>query len=234
MPDLQEIYEQHADQYELLASREDYQGNILRTLQEIRSLAGLDVVDLGAGTGRLTCLLAPIVRSIHAVDSSAHMLEVATAKLQKSGLHNWQVHVADHRRLPLADRSADLVIAGWSICYLAIWQGPAWRDELAHGLTEIKRILRPGGTIIILETLGTGYEIPHPPGELLDYYAFLDAEGFLSTWIRTDYRFESLAEAETLARFFFGDELAHTVAQKNWTILPECTGLWWMHLPQPD
>jgi len=98
MPDLQEIYEQHADQYELLASREDYQGNILRTLQEIRSLAGLDVVDLGAGTGRLTCLLAPIVRSIHAVDSSAHMLEVATAKLQKSGLHNWQVHVADHRR----------------------------------------------------------------------------------------------------------------------------------------
>ena len=80
MPDYQEIYAQHADQYDQLVSREDYQHNILPALQEIRSLAGLSVVELGAGTGRLSCMLAPLARSLHLLDASQHMLDVAVAK----------------------------------------------------------------------------------------------------------------------------------------------------------
>jgi hypothetical protein len=30
-----------------------------------------------------------------------------------------------------------------------------------------------------------------------------------------------------LVRFFFGDELADTVIERDKVILPECTGLWW-------
>ncbi|RAP21073.1 hypothetical protein C2W64_03656 [Brevibacillus laterosporus] len=33
-------------------------------------------------------------------------------------------------------------------------------------MSEIKRVLRPGGTAIIFETMGTGYETPHPPAFL--------------------------------------------------------------------
>ena len=62
--DLKEIYASRAQDYERLVAREDFAGNILKALQEIRALSGLDVVELGAGTGRLTCLLAPLVRSI--------------------------------------------------------------------------------------------------------------------------------------------------------------------------
>ena len=54
MPDYQAIYQNQAAQYELMVSREDYQGNLLPALNAIRPLAGLDVVELGAGTGRLT------------------------------------------------------------------------------------------------------------------------------------------------------------------------------------
>jgi hypothetical protein len=46
--------------------------------------------------------------------------------------------------------------------------------------------------------------------------------------IRTDYRFESLAEAEDLMRLFFGDTLADRVASEGLVILPECTGIWWL------
>ena len=106
MPDHEKIYNEHADQYELLVSREDYQRNILRALDKIRPLYGLDVVELGAGTGRLTCMLAPVVKSIRAFDASQHMLDVAIAKLGQSGLQNWRVKVADHRNLPVADRVA--------------------------------------------------------------------------------------------------------------------------------
>ncbi len=229
MPDLQEIYNQHADQYERLASREDYQGNIFPALSRIRPLQGLDVVDLGTGTGRLACMLAPVARSVQAFDASQHMLDVATAKLLQSGLTNWRVDVADHRELPLEDEVADLVTSGWSLCYAAIWCEGGWQEELGEALAEMKRVLRPGGTIIILETLGTGHETPHRYDELKEYLAYLEEHGFSSTWIRTDYRFESLSEAKELSHFFFGEELAQQVVDNNWVILPECTGIWWSH-----
>jgi ubiquinone/menaquinone biosynthesis C-methylase UbiE len=228
MPDLEEVYSKHADQYDLLVSREDYQGNIFRALNEIRPFHALDVVELGAGTGRLTCMLAPVVKSIQAFDASQHMLDVAIARLQEGGLRNWRVDVADHRDLPLENQVADVAISGWSIVYMVVWHKQTWQRELRKALAEMKRVLRPGGTIILLETLGTGHETPHPPDELQSYFAYLDSAGFSSTWIRTDYQFVSVAEAEALTRFFFGDELAEKVARANWSILPECTGIWWL------
>ncbi len=229
MPTFEEIYAQHADLYDALVKREDYQGNILPALQAIRPLAGLDVIEFGAGTGRLTCLLAPIVKTIHAFDASEHMLDVAVARLRELGRDNWWADVADNRALPVADASADLSIQGWSFGHFCGWFPERWQYEIGRAVNEMLRVLRPEGVAVILETLGTGCETPQPPtDELAAYYAWLEDDlGFSSTWIRTDYRFESLEEAETLTRFFFGDELAEAVVQNNWVILPECTGVWW-------
>lgn len=225
----QNIYANHADQYESLVAREDYQGNILNKLQEIRPLAGLDVVEFGAGTGRLTLLLAPLVKSIRAFDGSQHMLDVTIAKLQKTGLTNWQAQAADNRALPAEDASADLAIQGWSFGHFVGWYPDSWREEIGKCIAEMRRVLRPAGTMVMMETMGTGRETPQPPTEgLAEFYAWLEHEqGFSGTWIRTDYQFESLDEAERLTRFFFGDDLANTVVQNNWVILPECTGVWW-------
>lgn len=225
----QEIYAHHADQYEALVAREDYQGNILKALERIRPLVGLDVVEFGAGTGRLTCLLAPLVKSIRAFDISQHMLDITIAKLKNSGLSNWSVSVGDNRNLPVEDASADLSIQGWSFGHFVGWYPVTWREEIGQAVGEMMRVLRPGGTAIILETLGTGREAPQPPTDALAaYYAWLEIEhDFVPAFIRTDYKFASLEEAEKLTRFFFGDELADQVAQNNWVILPECTGIWW-------
>jgi ubiquinone/menaquinone biosynthesis C-methylase UbiE len=231
MPDhFQTIYAQHADQYEALVAREDYQGNILATLQYIKSLEGLEVVEFGAGTGRLTMLLAPLVKSIRAFDGSEHMLTVTIDKLRKSGLNNWKVEAADNRTLPVESGSADLAIQGWSFGHFCGWYPDTWREEIGKCIGEMRRVLRPGGTAVMLETMGTGRETPLPPTEALAaYYAWLEGDhGFATTTIRTDYQFESLEEAEQLTRFFFGDELADTVVRNQWVILPECTGVWWV------
>ena len=221
------IYQSEGDRYEALISREDYQGNILRSIEEILPVDGLDVFDLGAGTGRLTLLLAPRAKSIRAFDVSAEMLRVCRERLAGSGLSHWQVDVADHRQLPVPDHSADLVVSGWSVSYLVVWNQENGHGELNAWLKEMKRVLRPGGTIILLESLGTGNEAPVRLAHVESTYNWLDANGFESKWIRTDYKFESLEEAIELSRFFFGDELGEKVERNQWVILPECTGVWW-------
>lgn len=230
MPTQEEIYKTEGDKYEALIAREDYQGNILKALTEITDLQNRLILDLGAGTGRLTCLLAPHVDSIHAFDISEEMLRVCREKLSKTNLTNWKIDVADHRQLPVEDNSANLVLSGWSVSYLAIWNKETWRSELEKWLDEMKRVLTPNSFIILFESLGTGNESPIKLEHLKDFYTWLDEVGFQNKIIRTDYKFESLQEAEELSRFFFGDELGDKVVKNNWVILPECTGVWWIKL----
>lgn len=222
-----QIYQTDGDRYDALIAREDHQGNILRAIDEILNVDGLDVFDLGAGTGRLTLLLAPRARSIRAFDASAEMLRVCRERLIAGGYSNWQVQVADHRQLPVEDRSANLVVTGWSVSYLAVWNPENGPAELDTWLSEMKRVLRQNGTIILFESLGTGNEEPRRLEHVEPVYQWLEANGFDSQWIRTDYRFESLEEAIELSRFFFGEELGDKVEQDRWVILPECTGVWW-------
>ena len=229
MPDHDEVYGSKADQYERLISREDYINKIPQTLTNICIFEGTDIIDLGAGTGRLTCLFAPIAKSISAFDLSEHMLEVTAGKLRNAGLNNWKTIVADHRSLPVEDKCTDIVLAGWSICYIASSNGYNWENNIREVIAEMKRVIRPGGYLIILETLGTGNETPQPPDFLQGYYNMLKNEfDFVHTFIRTDYEFTSIEEAEELTRFFFGDELADKVQKQRLTIVPECTGIWWL------
>ena len=224
------IYQNDGDRYEALISREDYLGNIPRAIDEIINVNGLDVLDLGAGTGRLTLMLAPRVKSIRAFDVSAEMLRVCRERLIASGLSNWQVDVADHRQLPVEDHSVDLVVSGWSVSYLSVWNQENGDSELDTWLAEMRRVLRNDGMIILLESLGTGNESPVRLKHVEPTYRWLDNNEFQNKWIRTDYKFESIDEAEELSRFFFGDELGDKTRQNNWIILPECTGVWWKTL----
>ncbi len=226
----QQIYTDYARKYEGLVSRSDYQHNILRAINQIKPLRGVDVVELGAGTGRLTCKLAPVVNSIQAFDASQHMLDVAATKLERFKIQNWHVGVADNRDLPVNSRAANIAISGWSVCYTVLWHENTWQQELNKVLAEMKRVLRPGGAIILLESLGTGYNKPRPPKSLGEYYKFLEKEGFSSNWIRTDYRFESLQEAQALTRFFFGEDKVDKVINNKLIVLPEYTSVWWLNV----
>ena len=224
------IYQTDGDRYEALIEREDYRGNIEKALDEIVNVDGLDVLDLGAGTGRLAVLLAPRAKSMRAFDMSEEMLRVCRSRFEASGLSNWNVDIADHRQLPIPNYSADLAVSGWSVSYLAVWNPKTWRTELEKWLAEMQRVLRPGGFIVLYESLGTGNESPVELEHLREYYPWLAQMGFQKKVIRTDYKFASLNEAEELSRFFFGDELGDKVRANNWTQIPECTGVWWLNV----
>lgn len=223
------IYASEAERYDALVGREDFEGNLLRELQRITTLAGSEIVELGAGTGRVTRLIAPGAGNLHAFDAAIGMLEVARLHIQRMGLSNCSLAVGDNRRIPLADACKDILISGWSICYLADWGGEDWKTDLFASLSEMKRVLRPAGRIILLETQGTGFTTPHPPPHLDAYFSTLHELGFHSNWFRTDYCFKDNDEAADLAGFFFGKQMADLMITSGENKLPECTGSYWIN-----
>ena len=231
MPTHKEVYESHAAEYEALVAREDYQGNILKAVREIAPPEGLDVLDLGAGTGRLAALLAPLARRVMAFDLSDHMLRTARDKLRRLRPRSaWLAAAADHRYLPLRAAVADVVVSGWSVSYVVTWYPESWRREADAWRLEAQRVLRSGGTIVLFESLGTGNEAPTRLPHLEDFYGWLAENRFQNRWIRTDYRFDSLEQAEQLAGFFFGEEMKPRIQRGNSITLPECTGVWWTQI----
>ena len=230
MPDVKQIYQSFAERYEALVRREDTEKNLLPAILAVSDLRGKDVIELGAGTGRLTQLIAPLAGRLTATDLSFHMLAFGKKRLAKRTQGSWSLNLANHLALPYPKDTVDLVIAGWSFCYAAIDAGEDWQASLEKALEEVSRVLRPCGKLILIESLGTGFTTPNTPSVLVDYLKYLGEHGFESTWIRTDYCFKTRDEAEDLTRFFFGEDPMPMWETESGVIVPECTGLWWKEL----
>ncbi len=208
-----DIYAREAARYDRLVRREDHAGNLWRALRALGVGPGA-VIELGAGTGRLTRWLAAEGATVLAFDGAAAMLRLAQAAVRG----RVSFGVADNARVPVRDGVADVVIEGWSFGH---WAEAGARDMV----DEMLRVGRPGGLAVVIETLGTGVEEPAPSALLAALYAWLEAErGFTRHVVRTDYRFADAVEAADLAGFFFGPAMVERLRDGVW--LPECTGVW--------
>lgn len=103
---------------------------------------GARIVELGAGTGRITCPLAADGHRIQAIDLMPSMLE---GLRERAKGERWSdritPHQADMRELPLRSGSADIVISPFNaLMHLYTW------EDLHKCLLEVRRVLRPGGT----------------------------------------------------------------------------------------
>jgi ubiquinone/menaquinone biosynthesis C-methylase UbiE len=223
--DYQEIYAKHADAYDELVAAEDCDGNLLPALERLMPVAGRRVIEVGAGTGRVTRLLAHAGATVMATERSPAMLAVGERRLGAQPNVSW--HLASAEALPVEAGWADAGVAGWVFGHFREWMPSGWEAELARALAELSRVVRRGGTLVIIETLGTGSSEPAPPTPgLAEYYGWLEARGFARSWVRTDYRFDSVDEAARVTGFFFGAGFAERVRQEGWSRVPECTGLW--------
>lgn len=94
-----------------------------------------DVVDLGAGTGKLTRGLAALGHRVTAVEPLGEMLECL-----RRALPEVRAVEGSAERIPLPDASADVVVCA---------QAFHWFDQQA-ALAEIARVLRPGGRVALV------------------------------------------------------------------------------------
>jgi SAM-dependent methyltransferase len=97
------------------------------------------VLELGAGTGKITASLVSTGADITAIDISAESLNVLRARSNDK----ITTILADMESLPFEDSSFDFVISSGSLSYGA----PSLVDQ------ELRRVLKPEGSIIILDSL---------------------------------------------------------------------------------
>lgn len=221
------LYHDRPHEYERLVQHEDYQGNLLAALNRIYPLAGATVVEFGAGTGRLTRQVAPLAKWLWAFDLTPPMLKESQHHLP-SNQTNWRLGLADNRVMPLPPAVADVAVEGWSFLQLMVWQGDAWQRAGGQAISELLRVVRPGGMAIMIETLGTGAVEPVRAERFRPMYEYMEKDwGFTCTWIRTDFRFAARADIHQLIVPFFGKAILDTLIESpQGIIVPECTGLW--------
>jgi ubiquinone/menaquinone biosynthesis C-methylase UbiE/DNA-binding transcriptional ArsR family regulator len=108
----------------------------------LRLMPPMVIADLGAGEGAFALLLAQRAIKVIAVDTSAKMIEVGREQALRHGVKNVEYRLGDMEELPIEDGAVDLVFFSQSLHH-------ALHPERA--IEEARRVLAPGGRIVILD-----------------------------------------------------------------------------------
>ncbi len=100
------------------------------------------VADLGCGTGQTALALAPHVRQVIGIDQSSAMLKAA--KKRATDHANVELRQGSLEALPLGDSSVDAALLLLALTYVS---------DPARALSEMVRVLRPGGRAVVVDLL---------------------------------------------------------------------------------
>jgi SAM-dependent methyltransferase len=184
----------------------------------------LDVVDLGAGTGKLTGVLLAAGHRVVAVEP----LDELRAKLAEA-LPGVRAVGGRAEAIPLPDASADAVVAA---------QAFHWFDP-EPALAEIARVLAPGGTLGVIwnvrdESQGWMRELTRiadgPESRTVGWSALLESLPHVASVQRRDFRLEHAVDrALLLALVRSWSYVSSLPAPEHRRVLAEVDGLWDSH-----
>ncbi|MER7247272.1 class I SAM-dependent methyltransferase [Kribbella sp. NPDC000426] len=155
-------------------------------------VAGRRILDVGCGAGPLSAALRDMGAIVSGFDRSAEMLHLARRRLGEDA----DLTVGDLADpLPYADAAFDDVVASLVLHYLEDWSKP---------LAELRRVLKPGGRLIMSVNHPIVYTALNPDAEYFDVAAFsYDAEHAGRTVVYTNWHrpMHAMSEAFTAAGF---------------------------------
>jgi demethylmenaquinone methyltransferase / 2-methoxy-6-polyprenyl-1,4-benzoquinol methylase len=173
LTDISKSPERIAGMFDAIAARYDLLNHVLsagidrrwrrRAIQSLQLTGKERVLDLCTGTADLAIAAAraqPAAARVVGVDFAGAMLGVGRKKLARERLADRVALVrGDATRIPLADRSVDAVTIAFGIRNV---------DQVAAACREMRRVLRRGGRLAILE-----FAVPTVPGLSRLYLGYL-------------------------------------------------------------
>lgn len=202
------FYMENAETYEELSQREDYKNDIPKALSKSVDLRGKVVLELGAGTGRFALEVAKKAKLVYAMDVAKPMLTILRGKLKRKGIKNVKVLCASYSKIPLPKESVDVIFSVWSF--------PAHSKNWDKDLREGKRVLRPGGSMVLIDNSRGGEYVnikkKLPTPFFLDFnydlHGWMRSHSFKKSTVITLMDFGTKKNVEKLCGPFFGYDLA--------------------------
>jgi demethylmenaquinone methyltransferase/2-methoxy-6-polyprenyl-1,4-benzoquinol methylase len=160
------------------------------------------ILDIATGTGDLAIMMAELnPERIVGLDISSGMLEVGKQKITEAKLSNKiEMIVGDSEEMPFKDNTFDAITVSFGVRNFA---------NLHKGITEIARVLKPTGVLVILET-SNPTKFPFKQGYKLYTNFFLPIVGKLFSKDKVAYSYLS----ESANSFPFGTAF-NNILQKN-------------------
>lgn len=124
-----------------------------KAIKQLSALAPKRILDVATGTADVAIMASGILKpeKIVGIDISEGMLEVGRKKIQKAGLqHIIELLNGDSETINFEDGSFDAVTVAFGVRNF---------QHLEKGLSEIYRVLKPGGKLVVLE-----FSKPKMPG----------------------------------------------------------------------
>jgi SAM-dependent methyltransferase len=213
--------------YEVENRAQDVDGDIWRVLAELVDWTGRDVADVGCGDGFHLPRFAETARRVVGIEP--HLPLVRRARDRVAGQPVVEVLPGSAQRLPLPDASIDVVHAR-----TAYFFGPGCEP----GLAEADRVLRPGGSLVIVDLdvahrpYGDWMHADLPGYDTVEVDEFFARKGFTSRQVETLWRFDTRADLDAVLRIEFSARVAaRAVAEVVGLSLP--VGYRVLHRPKP-
>ncbi len=141
---LEEVYKTNPD----VIARIEQKDCVLKTVDKLVCLRDKVVLDAGCGWGRYALRMSRKAKLVYAVDYSKVMLRILRRKIREKGIRNIKVVNADYGKIKLPPNSVDLIISSLSF--------PGHSHDWDGDLRRFRRMLRPGGSIVVVECLMEG------------------------------------------------------------------------------
>ena len=213
------------DVYETENRGVDPDGLIEAAMAGIHDWTGQRVLDVGCGSGFHLPRFARTASTVAGVEPYEPLAALARQRISDLSLTNASVLDGAAQDLPLADDSVDVVHARWAYFF-----GPGCEP----GLTEVARVLRPGGTAFVIDndasrsTFGAWFRRAMPAYDPVAVERFWRRQGWSRERIDMRWSFSSRADFESVVRIEFTETLADGIlAEHEGQGVDYAVNLWW-------